>query len=122
MIAGLDHITIASAKLGETRRFFVDVIGLKDGDRPDVPVPGYWLYFNERPVVHLVGIEEPRAAKSALDHFAFAIANVDAAKARLDACGVRYKENGLDNGSVRQLVVKDPNGVTIELNWSSGRR
>ena len=28
MIAGLDHITIATPKLEETRRFFVEVLGL----------------------------------------------------------------------------------------------
>ena len=56
-LSSLDHCAIRTAKLAETRAFYVDVLGLRDGDRPDFPFPGNWLYVEGVAVVHLVGID-----------------------------------------------------------------
>ena len=44
VIDGLDHITLKVADLNASRRFYVDVIGLREGDRPPFDSPGAWLY------------------------------------------------------------------------------
>ncbi len=40
----LDHYTINCADMEKTRDFYRDVLDLKEGFRPDLPFPGYWMY------------------------------------------------------------------------------
>ena len=42
-LTSLDHCSIRTVKLGETRDFYVNILGMVDGDRPDFPFPGAWL-------------------------------------------------------------------------------
>lgn len=117
-IRGLDHVNIRTADLAGTKAFFEDVLGLTEGWRPAFPFPGAWLYAGDQDVVHLVEVAERPAASagSSLDHFAFAIDDFEAARAALDAHGVRYRETASPEGDIRQLFIIELNGVTIELN------
>ena len=56
-LSSLDHCSIRTVKLDETRNFFVEILGMDDGDRPDFPFPGAWLYVDGTAVVHLVGVD-----------------------------------------------------------------
>jgi catechol 2,3-dioxygenase-like lactoylglutathione lyase family enzyme len=56
-LSSLDHCSIRTIKLDQTRDFYVDVLGMADGDRPDFPFPGNWLYVDGRAVLHLVGVD-----------------------------------------------------------------
>ncbi len=116
MILGLDHANIFTDKLAETRAFFLK-LGLTDGPRPPfVGFDGAWLYAGDAPIMHLV--EGPaRPAQGAIDHISLAVADFDAALARLEAAGVPYRAMDIPGGFGRQAFVKDPNGVTIELTW-----
>jgi len=51
----LNHYTIKVRDLERTRNFYQEVVGLKVGDRPPLPFPGYWLYCGDIPTVHLIG-------------------------------------------------------------------
>jgi catechol 2,3-dioxygenase-like lactoylglutathione lyase family enzyme len=119
VIRTLDHINIRTSDIEGTRRFFVDVLGLSVGWRPDFPFPGVWLYVGDRAIVHVVGVDAPMAPSkgSAMDHAAFTVDDFDAAKARLDAAGVSYRETATPEGDTRQLFFTDPNGVTLELDY-----
>jgi catechol 2,3-dioxygenase-like lactoylglutathione lyase family enzyme len=133
-IGRLDHYSIRTTKLGETRRFYTDVVGLTDGHRPDFDFPGAWLYIGDRAVVHVVGIDPDnpqglleylgQAAVDAegtgtIDHIAFVATDYDGMAQRLSTMGVRYRERGLPAFNLRQMFLEDPNGVTIELNFST---
>ena len=52
-IRGIDHINIATTKLKETRDFYVDVLGLTEGERPPFDFEGHWLYAEGFPIVHM---------------------------------------------------------------------
>jgi catechol 2,3-dioxygenase-like lactoylglutathione lyase family enzyme len=118
-VLGVDHINIGTHKLEETRAFFREAIGLAEGYRPDFPFDGAWLYAGETAVVHLVDLAEAKlpSSQAALDHFALRIDDYDAAISRLDATGVRYRAVDIPNTPIRQINVRDPNGVNIELNY-----
>jgi catechol 2,3-dioxygenase-like lactoylglutathione lyase family enzyme len=118
MIRLVDHINIATDNLAETRAFFVDLLGLEEGPRPDFGVEGYWLYAAGRPIVHLQRARGPAgpSSVSALNHAAFEVGDLDAMAARLDAAGVSYRLMQLPGAAVRQMFLEDPNGVMIELN------
>ena len=116
-IALLDHVNIATSKLEDTKDFFVDVLGLAVGDRPNFEFPGYWLYAGDQDIVHLVGVEGGDGAepKSPLDHFAFRTDDLEGMAARLDQHEVKYLRVEAPDGSRRQLFLRDPNNVTIEI-------
>jgi catechol 2,3-dioxygenase-like lactoylglutathione lyase family enzyme len=115
MISGLNHANILTARLDETVDFFVRVLGLEIGPRPDFPFDGAWLYAGGQPVIHLVTREQAPGASGALDHVAFTVADLDAALGRFDALGVRYRASAIPSGFGRQAFLTDPNGVRIEL-------
>ena len=118
-ITGLDHINIRTTDLAATRAFFMDVLGLTPGWRPDFPFGGAWLYAGDKDVVHLVEVKTAGAASkgSALDHFAFAIDDYEETERRLQAAGIPYEPAVSPNGGIRQMFVTELNGVNFELNW-----
>ena len=118
-IRGIDHINIGTHRLEETRAFFRDVLGLTEGWRPDFPFGGAWLYAGDGAVVHLVDLAETKrpSIEAALDHFAFRIDDYDDALRRLDAAGVPYRAVAVPNAPIRQINLRDHNGVNIELNY-----
>jgi catechol 2,3-dioxygenase-like lactoylglutathione lyase family enzyme len=118
LIRALDHVNIRTADLAATKALFVDVLGLAEGWRPPFPFPGAWLYAGDKDVVHLVEVEQPAVAgEVALDHFAFDIEDYDEALRRVEGTGLRFRATATPGTSVKQIFVRDPNGVTIELNW-----
>jgi catechol 2,3-dioxygenase-like lactoylglutathione lyase family enzyme len=123
LVRGLDHINIRTADLAATKALFVGVLGLTEGWRPPFPFPGAWLYAGDKGVVHLVEVGQAAAASegSSLDHFAFEISDYEAALQRVKATGLSFRESPTPGTSVRQIFVRDPNGVTIELNWKGDR-
>jgi len=123
LVSGLDHINIRTADLAATTALFVDVLGLAVGWRPPFPFPGAWLYAGDKDVVHLVEVAEAATASdgSSLDHFALDISDYDAALERVKGAGLKFRESLTPGTSVKQIFLRDPNGVTIELNWKGER-
>ena len=130
----LDHCSIRTLKLKESQDFYVDVLGMDVGARPDLPFPGCWLYVDGRAVVHLVGIDpddssglteylggniDPDALQGSgsLDHIAFCAMDASAMIKRLNKYKVPYRERQVPNMDLYQLFVEDPNGITLELNY-----
>jgi catechol 2,3-dioxygenase-like lactoylglutathione lyase family enzyme len=118
-IRTVDHVNIASQKLQETRDFFVEVLGLTEGERPNFPFDGHWLYAGGRAVVHLQQADGPVAGSQAvaLNHFAFEISDFEAMVARLEQHGVAYRAVTVPGTAIRQAFLQDPNGVRVELNY-----
>lgn len=116
-IQGIDHINIGTDRLAETITFF-EGLGLSVGPRPPFDFPGAWLYSGAAAVVHLVELTAAKSASdtAALDHFAFSILDYDGMRRGLDAAGVPYRALNVPGAPVRQIFLRDPNGVTIELN------
>jgi len=117
-IRAIDHINIATTKLAETRAFYIDVLGLTEGDRPPFDFEGHWLYAGGFPIVHmqLSPREVTSSTLSGLNHAAFQVADFDALIGRLEAAGVRYTQVLVPGTTIRQAFFFDPNGVRLELN------
>jgi catechol 2,3-dioxygenase-like lactoylglutathione lyase family enzyme len=129
-VLNLEHVTIRCAQLKRTRDFYVDLMGLKEGDRPDFPFRGHWLYLGGIPVVHLVEASDTAGAwgrdivipdaedgTGSFDHVAFRGNDFFAMRARLQEAGVVFKERVVPGGRLSQLFVPDPEGVLIEINF-----
>jgi len=121
----LDHFNIRTRKLGETVRFYEDILGLENGDRPKFAFPGAWMYSEGKPVVHLVDIsptDEPQKPDSGVvHHVAFVSRGFAAMKERLKSKGMAFDARQVPGGDLWQIFVNDPNGVMIELNYEAAK-
>ena len=52
-----------------------------------------------------------------IDHIAFACQDFDGFKLKLEGLGIPYAEAGVASAAVRQLFLRDPNGIVVELNF-----
>ena len=120
-VAALQHINIRARDVERTRDFYVRILGLRVGDRPPFTSTGYWLYLGSDPVIHLVQKtpDEPPSSSDtgAIDHVAFRGIDLEATRLALTREGVGFREAVVSRDDSVQLFVRDPDGVTIELNF-----
>ena len=103
----LAHCSIRTCRLAETRQFYIEVLGLSEGPRPDFPFPGVWLYLDGRDVIHVIGIEPDDKAglegylgsrqgntsgTGSFDHVAFVARDVSGVRARLEAHNLPFRQ------------------------------
>jgi catechol 2,3-dioxygenase-like lactoylglutathione lyase family enzyme len=121
----LDHYNVSTRKLGDTVRFYEDILGLVNGPRPPFDFPGAWLYSEGHPVLHLNDIsptdKQQPADSGVIDHIAFGSRGFEAMKQHLGQKGVSFRVNVVPNSSRRQIFLTDPNNVLIELNYDVGK-
>ena len=129
----MDHFSIRTTKLEETREFYETTLGMKVGERPPLPFPGYWLYLGDDAVIHLVGIDENNpdglndylgeidvnqlSGSGAVDHLAFRASDAQNLVNKLKIKKVPYRERVVQEMNLYQLFVEDPNNITLELNY-----
>lgn len=117
----LEHYNIRGPMpfLEEVRDFYVELIGLSEGPRPDTPVRGYWLYAGSHPAVHLAESDRHNETlrPSHLDHIAFSCKGYDAVSRRLDRAGMDYRTNRVQSAGLIQIFLHDPAGIRLELNF-----
>src|SRR5260221_14691794 len=138
-IKRVDHYSIRTLDLEASRRFYTEVIGLREGPRPPFDFPGYWLYSGDPPadlanaarnygLVHLMGFNKDRPGSldayvgkrkeagadggtGALDHVAFAATGREAMIQRLKRHKVDFHERAVPVLGLHQMFVQDPDGV-----------
>jgi catechol 2,3-dioxygenase-like lactoylglutathione lyase family enzyme len=143
-IKRVDHYSIRTLDLEASRRFYTQVIGLREGPRPPFDFPGYWLYSGDPPadlhnsarnygLVHLMGFDKDNPGSldayvgsrkasadggtGALDHVAFAATGREALLERCQRLNIGYQERAVPMLGLHQVFIRDPDGVTIELNY-----
>ncbi len=140
IVRRLEHYNIRTTKFDETVKFYDDVLGMKAKRPPMVAEGGLasWIYDDSGvAAIHLTPVDpadpvgsyakisayrggDPNAAfegSGAIDHVAFECDGFDECKARLQSLNLKFAEYGFPNFNLKQLFLKDPNGVTLELNF-----
>jgi catechol 2,3-dioxygenase-like lactoylglutathione lyase family enzyme len=117
-LENLDHISINPADLDQSVAFYTEILGLENGDRPDFSFPGAWIYCGGRPVVHLIGGRAGDGDSGAVDHFAFRGTDAPAFTRRLREKGIEFRERDVPGRDIHQVFLQDPDGVTIEVNFT----
>jgi catechol 2,3-dioxygenase-like lactoylglutathione lyase family enzyme len=126
----LEHFLVLTDDIDATRDFYCQALGMHAGFRPPLGFPGHWVYVGDTPCIHIAewvtytahskaqGIECSTRADGTgpVDHIAFIAQDYDEMVARLERCGVLARPNDVPGGAVRQLFLRDPNGVKIEIN------
>ena len=112
----LDHVTLRTYDLEGTRAFLETALNLKPGCRPNFSFPGYWLYANGEPIVHLIpGHGGPVRAGEVIDHVAFRLADHDGMRLKLDTLSVPYSEMELPELGESRLFIRTPGGIFLEF-------
>ena len=118
MIQGMNHFTVLTDDLDRTLGFYVDLLGLKPGPRPDLGFPGAWLYVNGSAVLHIIaGRTLPEQRSGVLDHMAFSASGLADVKAKLDAKKINYELRRQRGAGTWQLFCYDPSGAKVELDF-----
>ncbi|WP_421932703.1 VOC family protein [Phenylobacterium sp.] len=128
----LAHYAVRAADLEASRRFYVEVLGLRVGPRPAFAFPGLWLYAGPDEsrfgVVHLIGAgvglqaylgdgSPSQDGTGAMDHVAFLAADWPSQRRRCRGAGIDYVERTAPGLGLLQVFLRDPDGVTVELNY-----
>ena len=127
----LNHYFVRANDLEKTKDFYCDVLGFQVMPRPTFPFSGYWLGVNGKIQVHMGqdGIDNaalyylgtPKNAASdhsgVVDHIAFLASEQEKFVKRFKELGMSYRPRSLPESELFQLFIKDPNGLTIELNF-----
>lgn len=136
-IAKLAHFSVRTTSIEASRRFYMDILGFKEGFRPAFNFPGVWLYMGgdeaDYGVVHIIGIdksdpqglteylgdkaESSLTGSGAVDHLAFLATDLATMRQRLQKAALEFRERTVPALGLHQVFVEDPSGVTIELNF-----
>ena len=121
-VSGLNHYTIRCTpdELPALLDFYTRASGLRAGERPVMPAPGYWLYSEGRPIVHLYAALERSAAgptdgRSTTSPFAPTVSTKRARASRRRL--VPFEESPVPDWPMHQLFLRDPFGLKIELTF-----
>jgi catechol 2,3-dioxygenase-like lactoylglutathione lyase family enzyme len=120
MIHGLNHFTVIAEDIERTLDFYVNVLGLEPGFRPDLGFPGAWLYANGQAVLHVYSDRAmPASRAGVIDHMAFTASGLKEVKERLDARAIAYDLRRQRGAGTWQLFCHDPNGARVELDFDA---
>jgi glyoxylase I family protein len=118
----IDHATIRTNYLKETRDFMVSVFDLVDGNRPKTIadlVDGHWLYWKDSPLVHIIKSdattkEIANNVAEAIDHFALIMEDYDVFKQKLIAMAIPFSLMDVPELRIRRIFLRTPQNILIE--------
>ena len=131
-LTGLNHFLVVSKNLERSKKFYQDVLGLKLApERPDFGFPGYWLKLGDAICVHLASQEanqirdtfllkkHPKGTtgSGSVDHIAFLAQDPYDVRGRIEKNKVEMHVRSFPDAKLFQIFLKDPDNVTIELNF-----
>jgi catechol 2,3-dioxygenase-like lactoylglutathione lyase family enzyme len=121
MIVGMNHFTVISDDTQKTLDFYVGLLGLTVGHRPDLGFAGAWLYAGGPQAVLHVYFDRavPPQRAGVIDHMAFTATDLKSVKARFDERGMKYDLRRQAGAGTWQLFCHDPNGAKVELDFDA---
>jgi catechol 2,3-dioxygenase-like lactoylglutathione lyase family enzyme len=118
-IKKLDHVNLRTADLPRMIAWYRDVLGLREGPRPDFSFNGAWLYIGDDPVIHLVDVSTPPVAGQnlALEHFALAATGMAGLLEQLRSRGEPAKVRRVPDFPIVQVNLWDPDGNHLHVDF-----
>jgi len=133
-LSHLEHYLIVARSYEETCRWYVSNLGMTVGAHPDFgpDVEVTWLYIGEHDVIHIVPPREPETDDNSavsfskediakggrpIHHIAFRASGRKSMLEQFKQNHTPYIEQQGKNATLVQVFVRDPNGITVELNF-----
>jgi catechol-2,3-dioxygenase len=123
---GFNHYNLRAPRelMDDLKMFYCDIVGLQQGQRPDLGTSGYWLYADDKCVLHL---SQARPGETRLphvaatfDHAAFTCTGRPEVEARLKQNNIEFTTGRIPSMGIAQLFFKDPAGNGVELSFAEG--
>jgi catechol 2,3-dioxygenase-like lactoylglutathione lyase family enzyme len=120
-IETLHHVSLAVTDLDRARRFYCDVLGLREIPRPAFDFPGAWFELGDRQL-HLIVHTVPRSLRGTTEidprdgHFAIRVRSHGETLAHLQDHEVAFRDSPRNATPWEQIHITDPDGNVIELN------
>ena len=130
-VTAINHYLVVSKNLERSKKFYQEVLGLELAERPDFGFPGYWLKTGDNICVHLAS-QDPNKIRDnfllkkhpkgttgsgSVDHIAFLAQNPEEVRNRIQKNKVEMHFRSFPDAKLFQIFLKDPDDVTIELNF-----
>lgn len=116
-ILNIHHSSVIVANTQASLKFYCDILGLKQLERPNFPYDGAWLDLGLQQV-HLLELPNPDATTGRPEHggkdrhIAFHVLNLDLVKQSLDKGDVSYT---LSASGRKALFCRDIDGNALEF-------
>ena len=121
-ITTLHHTAVCVTDIERSKRFYGEVLGLREIERPAFPFAGAWYELSDGRQFHLIVHERPRTLRGTIDidprdgHLAFGVADYEKTVEFLRAMQIPCVERPDNVTPWKQVYVTDPDGNVIELN------
>tara|TARA_R110001583_G_C5654877_1_gene409125 strand:+ start:1769 stop:2155 length:387 start_codon:yes stop_codon:yes gene_type:complete len=117
-----DHLSLSAENPEQMRDFLIELLGLKVGTRPNLNFDGYFLFAEEKDVIHIFG-KSPRNdvnhfgqdEQNIVHHVSFYSDDYDDVMRRIKMLDVKYGMSQVPNTSVVQIFVRAPENLIIEI-------
>ena len=116
-IEGMNHFNVLTDNVDATRQFYVGILGLEEGWRPDFKFDGLWLYAGGRPILHISAGNLPKDRAGVIDHIAFTSTDLKGTVERLKKHNIAYTLNQQVGTRLWQVFCHDPMGARVELDF-----
>jgi catechol 2,3-dioxygenase-like lactoylglutathione lyase family enzyme len=118
-VHGINHINIRTTDIAASSQFYVDVFDFEFRSIPMGLGQANWLFDKDgHPIIHLRNMAAESASTGPIDHVALDCEGQTKIVGRLKARGIEYSVFGVPPDRTLVLV-KDPHGVMLELNFKS---
>jgi catechol 2,3-dioxygenase-like lactoylglutathione lyase family enzyme len=121
-ITSLNHVAVCVTDIARSKRFYSEVLGLKEVARPSFPFDGAWYELADGRQFHLIVHDRPLTLRGTTEidlrdgHLAFGVEDFDAAVAHLRTAAVECVVRPENVTPWKQIYFTDPDGNVIELN------
>lgn len=120
-IETIHHVSLNVTDLARARRFYGDLLGFPEIERPAFDFEGAWYQVGDRQL-HLIVHDPARTLRGTNEvdsrdgHFAIRVKSYEQTRDYLVSLGLRLKDNPVNKTPWSQVFVTDPDGNVIEFN------
>ena len=124
-----DHIALRCADTEKVKSFFTEIIGLTVGYRPPFPFPGFWLYAEEKAVLHLfdrntnflkngqIHQDLVSPENNIVDHIALWCDDYQKIMTKIQKNNLNFSETITPDSNIKQVFIQAPENLIVEIDF-----
>src|SRR5262245_31165041 len=117
-VRSLNHIAVVTRRVEDSVKFYRDVLGFRELERPSFKFAGAWL-FNYGLMIHIIASDAAGSRSEEIQnraaHIALHADDLDTVERLLKEHGIAYRKSEVPGRNVKQLFFQDPDGFHIEI-------